>query len=48
LQFFCCHTLKDLKLNELIEEMVEVKAISFYKQNFNDEKENKKEKNILI
>ena len=45
LRFFCCPTLKDLKLNELIEEMVEVKAISFYKKNFNDEKENKKEKN---
>ena len=49
LQFFCSPTLRELNLNELIEEMVEIKAMAFYKQNYEDEKDKKnKEKNKCI
>ena len=49
LQFFCSPTLKELNLNELIEEMVEIKAMAFYKENYEDEKDKKnKEKNKCI
>ena len=49
LQFFCSPTLKELKLNEIIEEMVEIKAMAFYKENYEEEKDKKnQEKNICI
>ena len=50
LQFFCSPTLKELKLNELIEERVETKAMAFYKQNYEEKKDdnNKENKNILV
>ena len=37
LDFFCFPTLADLKLNDLIEEMVEKKAKVFYNDNYKDE-----------
>ena len=49
LQFFCSPTLNELNLNELIEEMVETKAMVFYKKNYKDEKSKKnKEKKRYI
>ena len=45
LQFFCSPTLKELNLNELIEEMVEIKAMAFYKENYDEDDNNKKIKN---
>ena len=49
LQFFCSPTLNELNLNELIEEMVETKAMVFYKKNYKEEKSKKnKEKKRYI
>ena len=45
LQFFCSPTLTELNLNELIEEMVEIKAMAFYKENYDDDENDKKIKN---
>ena len=48
--FFCFPTLAELKLNDLIEEMVEKKAKAFYNENYSDknEKNNEKKINIII
>ena len=49
LLFFCLPRLKELRLNKLIEEGVEVKALEFYKKNYEDDDgdyKTKKEKNI--
>ena len=46
LKFFCSPTLSDLKLNELIENMVEKKAKAFYNENFKEEKSPQKTKTI--
>ena len=43
LKFFCFPTLAELKLNDLIEDMVEKKAKAFYNDNYKDE--NDKDKN---
>ena len=46
LKFFCSPTLSDLKLNELIENMVEKKAKAFYNENFKEDKPTPKTKII--
>ena len=49
LHFFCSPTLKELKFNILIEQMVQVKAIDFYKKNYENEEDDKdKEKSKYI
>ena len=49
LKFFCFPTLAELKLNELIEDMVENKAKAFYNENYTNEKEkNDKKINVVI
>ena len=49
LKFFCFPTLAELKLNELIEDMVENKAKAFYNENYSNEKEkNDKKINVVI
>jgi len=49
LKFFCFPTLAELKLNELIEEMVENKAKAFYNENYSNEKEKSDKKiNVVI
>ena len=47
LKFFCFPTLSELKLNDLIEDMVEKKAKAFYNENFT-EKTDKNEKKINV
>ena len=47
LKFFCFPTLSELKLNDLIEDMVEKKAKAFYNENFS-EKNEKSEKKINV
>ena len=47
LKFFCFPTLSELKLNELIEDMVENKAKAFYNENYSKEKE-KSDKKITV
>ena len=47
LKFFCFPTLSELRLNDLIEDMVEKKAKAFYNEIFS-EKNNKKEKKINV
>ena len=47
LKFFCFPTLSELKLNDLIEDMVEKKAKAFYNENFS-EKSDKNEKKIKV
>ena len=47
LKFFCFPTLSELRLNDLIEDMVEKKAKAFYNENFS-EKNNKNEKKINV
>ena len=47
LNFFCFPTLSELRLNDLIEDMVEKKAKAFYNENFS-EKNNKNEKKINV
>ena len=47
LKFFCFPTLAELKLNELIEDMVENKAKAFYNENYSKEKE-KSDKKITV
>ena len=42
LKFFCFPTLSELKLNELIEDMVENKAKAFYNENYSKEKDKEK------
>ena len=42
--FFCLPTLRDIKLNELFEDRFEIKALIFYKKNYESNK-NDKEKN---
>ena len=44
LLFFCLPTLRDIKLNELFEDRFEIKALIFYKKNYESNK-NDKEKN---
>ena len=50
LQFFCSPTLKELNLNELIEERVEIKAMAFYKENYEEkiDDDRKKDKKKFI
>ena len=49
LKFFCFPTLAELKLNELIEDMVENKAKAFYNENYSNEKEKTDKKiNVVI
>ena len=48
LQFFCFPTLAELKLNDLIEDMVEKKAKAFYNENFSEKKEKNLEKKINV
>ena len=48
LLFFCCPTLSELNLNELIEEMVERKAKAFYQENYQEEKQEKKDSKKII
>ena len=49
LKFFCFPTLAELKLNELIEDMVENKAKAFYNENYSNEKEKGDKKiNVVI
>ena len=50
LQFFCSPTLKELNLNELIEERVEIKAMAFYKENYEEKSDvdRKKDKKKFI
>ena len=49
LKFFCFPTLAELKLNELIEDMVENKAKAFYNENYTSEKEKSDKKiNVVI
>ena len=38
LKFFCTPTLTELKLNELIEEVVKRKAKCYYQKNYHNEK----------
>ena len=47
LKFFCSPTLTELKINELIEEVVERKAKCYYQKNYQNEKEGKKESKII-
>ena len=49
LQFFCSPTLNEINLNELLEEVVEKKAMFFYKKNYKEEndKKNKDNKNYI-
>ena len=47
LKFFCFPTLSELKLNDLIEDMVEKKAKAFYNENYS-EKSDKNEKKINV
>ena len=46
LKFFCFPTLAELKLNELIEDMVENKAKAFYNENYSNEKEKSDNKSV--
>ena len=49
LKFFCFPTLSELRLNELIEDMVENKAKAFYNENYTKEKEKTDKKiNVVI
>ena len=49
LKFFCFPTFAELKLNELIEDMVENKAKVFYNENYSNEKEKSDKKiNVVI
>ena len=49
LKFFCFPTLAELKLNELIEDMVENKAKAFYNENYSNEKDKSDKKiNVVI
>ena len=49
LKFFCFPTLSELRLNELIEDMVENKAKAFYNENYSKEKEKTDKKiNVVI
>ena len=50
LKFFCFPTLAELKLNDLIEDMVEKKAKAFYNENFSEknDKSNEKKINVVI
>ena len=49
LKFFCFPTLAELKLNELIEDMVENKAKAFYNENYSNEREKGEKKiNVII
>ena len=49
LNFFCFPTFAELRLNDLIEDMVEDKAKAFYNENYKeeDEKDSKKSKNSI-
>ena len=47
LNFFCTPTLTELKLNELIEEVVKRKAKCYYQKNYHNEKDEKKESKII-
>ena len=44
LKFFCFPTLAELKLNDLIEDMVEKKAKAFYNENFSEKNDKSSEK----
>ena len=49
LKFFCFPTLSELKLNDLIEDMVEKKAKAFYNENFSEKNEKSEKKiNVII
>ena len=49
LKFFCFPTLAELRLNDLIEDMVEKKAKAFYNENFTEKDKNEKnEKKINV
>ena len=48
LLFFCFPTLAELRLNDLIEDMVEKKAKAFYNENFSEAKEKNSEKKIKV
>ena len=49
LKFFCFPTLAELRLNDLIEDMVEKKAKAFYNENFSEKKDkNEKKINCII
>ena len=48
LLFFCFPTLAELRLNDLIEDMVEKKAKAFYNENFSEPKEKNSEKKIKV
>ena len=47
LKFFCSPILTELKLNELIEEVVERKAKCYYQKNYHNEREEKKDSKII-
>ena len=48
LKFFCFPTLSELRLNDLIEDMVEKKAKAFYNENFTEKDKNEKKINVII
>ena len=48
LKFFCFPTLAELKLNDLIEDMVEKKAKAFYNENFSEKSDKNSEKKINV
>ncbi len=48
LKFFCFPTMAELKLNDLIEDMVEKKAKAFYNENFSEKNEKVSEKKINV
>ena len=48
LKFFCFPTLAELKLNDLIEDMVEKKAKAFYNENFSEKNDKNSEKKINV
>lgn len=48
LKFFCFPTLAELKLNDLIEDMVEKKAKAFYNENYKEDEKEKNQKKINV
>ena len=48
LKFFCFPTLAELKLNDLIEDMVEKKAKAFYNENYKEDEKDKNQKKINV
>ena len=48
LKFFCFPTLAELRLNDLIEDMVEKKAKAFYNENYKEDEKEKNQKKINV